>query len=130
MVLKTDEEVEDFIKCVEDSRQDWPDSFTVEFHIDNIIRTVKTVRELRDERDQLRAELARFKPAWKDAPANATHRAIDIDGDWLWFVGEPQESDENGWDYVGLDYDDSTDVVPVVFHRWRETLEERPCDET
>jgi len=78
------------------------------------------IAQLKTERAELRAELARLAPPWDDAPANATHRAIDIDGDWLWFIGEPHGSDENGWDF------DSADVMPVTFHRWRETLEERP----
>ena len=57
----------------------------------------KKIERIEAENDQLRAELARIKPDWDDAPANATHRAIDIDGDWLWFIGEPHGSDDNGW---------------------------------
>lgn len=70
------------------------------------------------------------QPDWKDAPEWAQWLAMDEDGQWCWFVGEPSK-----YNYVWMpapEYNNNGDTYEEAFGfsgsqtTWEETLEPRP----
>ena len=63
------------------------------------------------------------KPDWKDAPEWAQWLAMDINGDWWWYEGQPGAGDFV-WDAPGRmarAHDCEED--------WKSSAEQRPCAE-
>ena len=84
---------------------------------------------LQQEVEHIRAELARIKPSWDDAPENAEYLAQDEDWSWEFHLSEPrpyetEESlEDSGW-WGSTGWCDS-----VRNKNWRNTLEPRPKDD-
>jgi hypothetical protein len=77
---------------------------------------VKENAALKEENAQLRAELAKIKPPWEDAPEWATCVCIDqLFIEWVWHEKEPLHTKR---------------MQSAKTITWRETLERRPEDES
>lgn len=61
------------------------------------------------------------KPDWKDAPEWANYLAQDECGEWWWFEGRPEQTDDCTWDYGGKALSSVGQNLD-----WHETLERRP----
>ena len=80
-----------------------------------------TIIEQADTIAQLRAELARLKPSWKDAPEWAEWIAMDDDGEWNWHMTKPSIISP-AYHWIA-----SNRIRPVsVIDGWKDTLERRP----
>lgn len=60
-----------------------------------------------------------MKPDWKDAPEWATHLAMESDGAWFWFEGEPYAAFDGSWCGTKA-------TVGCPNRDWKESLEARP----
>ena len=56
---------------------------------ENLNEIIDRVKEVVEENDRLRAELARIKPSWDDAPEWANHLAPTDDIAWWWHENSP-----------------------------------------
>ena len=56
---------------------------------ENLNEIIDRVKEVVEENDRLRAELARIKPSWDDAPEWANHLAPTDDITWWWHENSP-----------------------------------------
>ena len=57
--------------------------------IEHMEKLEAIIADLAEENDRLRAELARIKPSWDDAPEWANHLAPTDDIAWWWHENSP-----------------------------------------
>ena len=87
--------------------------------LDRETKLFATIDELKAENERLRAELARIKPSWDDAPEWATHLSLRR-APWVWTRIDPE-----------LFYSDSYNMQPgedwfLQPSDWRGYSERRP----
>ena len=66
-----------------------PIEIEVNLSVKNLNEIKAKVTEVMDENVRLRAELARIKPSWDDAPEWANHLAPTDDITWWWHENSP-----------------------------------------
>ena len=96
--------------------------------LDRETKLFATIERLQAENERLRAELARIKPSWDEAPEWAQWFAVDGSGAHCWYETEPAMWDEfNAWDATSAEEYGKYRLI-LVRPDWRETLERRPED--
>ena len=99
--------------------------------LDRETKLFATIERLQAENVRLRAELARIKPSWDDAPKNAVALAMNENGRWLFHARIPEpEVEDSGWGfwYSNISWRNMDYHLPFKMKHWRETLERRPED--
>jgi hypothetical protein len=81
-------------------------------------------------------ELPNFVPDWKDAPVDATHLAMDLDGMWSWWTKMPSAYKNNpfgeGWwvsgarEQLAFSAGETTNADRLHPDYWKNSLQERP----
>ena len=92
--------------------------------LDRETKLFATIERLEAENERLRAELARIKPSWDDAPEWAQWFAVDGSGAHCWYESKPTMIKE----YAAWVAHDKF-LLATVRSNWRETLERRPKDD-
>ena len=90
------------------------------------------IKALRGEVERLRAELARVKPSWDDAPSYAKWLGMDADGTWAFLDSKPTPVVSGDIDYGEGEPGWGTRGKQCIyeFSNWRETLEPRPKEQS
>lgn len=70
-----------------------------------------------------------MKPQWKDAPDWANYFAMNSNGNWYWYEGEPIKGDKS-WISTTYMYkwifDSNVGYYALAYGFWELTLEKRP----